>query len=176
MPFEIKVMIFKFLDSKSQINFINTCQENTNLIDFCKIDFRIFSFEGMETSPYFESFTFINVVTKLIKLPKNTKILIFGIKYTNSELSIINDLLNLEQLLLKSDDNIDLIKYVLPALKILNIAYCPNCQLNNSIIKRLKYIIMHHTCHEIIPHNEFYFEYIEFLSIIMFTRKSKTPI
>lgn len=160
MPFEIKVMILEFLDSISQINLISSCQENLKLVKFCTIDFGVTTFPGIEQSPYFEAFTFIYVVTKITKIPKNVKILFFGINYTGKELQIIDNLVNLTCLKLVTDDYIDLLNFNLPSLTSLNVSFskeldiiirnflydvfCKKCNIRESHLCKIKYLYVDH--------------------------------
>lgn len=140
IPLETMVVIFGFLNVKSQIYFATLCQNYRKFMKLCKFDFKISSCCNMDQLPYFQSFTNLDVKTKLHAFPKHAKILNFRITYDDHDLENIQDLdfPDLVDLKLKCNGPVYLNQWKVPSLKSLNIVECNDCILDGCFFPKLE--------------------------------------
>lgn len=81
IPFEIRLIIFEFLNDKSKIMFMSSCKEYRTLIKFCDFDIKTISYKGIQNSAYYDYITHLRVRTLLNKFPKKIKTLVFDETY-----------------------------------------------------------------------------------------------
>lgn len=80
---ELKVMIFKSLDYRSQIRFMCTCKYYGFFARFLEIDAEIRTFVGIENLSYYQSFKNLTICHRITKIPENLEKLTIEIEYND---------------------------------------------------------------------------------------------